>query len=269
METPLLFVVNPERRLTGQYRLLGQLGFLNLALCVLFMLLGLVDDRQLLGVNIWLKPFKFALTTAIFLFTFNWLLPFSALTEKQKRRLIRILVVCFMLEVIIITVQSWRGQRSHFNITTIPNALLFSTMGIAILVSTVALGYLLVQFFRQKAIPGQPLAFLWSIRWGLLIFLVGCLEGGYMSGHGSHSVGTVDGGPGLMAVNWSTVAGDLRIAHFISLHALQVIPLLVWWAIRRGRTPSVFAVTAFSMGYLLVSLLVFVLAYLGMPLIRL
>jgi hypothetical protein len=45
-------------------------------------------------------------------------------------------------------------------------------------------------------------------------------------------VGGEDGGGGLPFVNWSVTHGDLRVAHFFALHAVQVLPLVAWVLLR-------------------------------------
>ena len=61
----------------------------------------------------------------------------------------------------------------------------------------------------------------------------------------AHTVGAADGAKGIPFFNWSISYGDLRIAHFIGMHALQILPLLAWYLLKSSAlTMAVSAVYA-------------------------
>lgn len=212
-------------------------------------LVGLiVDPRVITGAPAWLKPMKFAISVAIYSFSFLWLLTFI----ENRPRLVRLAAngtaLAFVIEIVIIVLQAARGTTSHFNMATTLDAALFSTMGGVIvglwLLSVLAAVLLLRQRFDDPA-------FAWALRLGLLVSIVGMAvaflmttptaeqltaarRGMGLAISGAHTVGAADGGPGLPIVGWSTIGGDLRVAHFIGLHALQILPL-IGWLLNRGR----------------------------------
>ncbi|MEL6537335.1 MAG: hypothetical protein AAFQ98_18075 [Bacteroidota bacterium] len=200
-------------------------GFVLLALA--FAVGIVVDDRELLGINLWIKPLKFALSLAIFLWTMGWVIH-DAKLKHHPRYIFGWLFIFFMLvEIVIIGLQSYRGEISHFNNSSRLDGMLYTFMGFAIGFNTLTLGVLAVIFFVKKfALPGP---YLWAIRLGLIVLVLGSLEGVLIVRNYAHTVGAVDGGPGLPFLNWSTTHGDLRVAHFFGIHALQVFMVVGGW----------------------------------------
>jgi hypothetical protein len=226
---------------------------------VVMILISQVDNRQVMGINLWIKPIKFALSIGIYCLTWPLLLQFFPY-ENLKHRFARFTVFAMVFEMLAIGIQAARGQLSHFNVSDPFNALVFSLMGVAIVSQTVFAIYIGIKFFKVKAIGITP-ALLWSIRLGILISCILAMEGSIMGSRLAHTVGAADGGAGLPFFNWSRVAGDLRIAHFVGLHALQVIPLFVLIAnVKRPRP-----VILFSIGYFVLISVLFINAMLGRP----
>jgi hypothetical protein len=191
------------------------------ALVPVLAVLAVLDDRVLLGARLWLKPLKFAISFLAYSATLAWML--GQLRERALRRTGWLIVAASAIEMVIITGQAALGNRSHFNDDGALGSALFSVMGATVVVIWLATLAVALRFLRE---PGRDRAAGTAVRLGLAVALLGMAVGYVMVANGAHAVGLADGGPGLPLVGWSTTGGDLRIAHFIGMHALQGLPLL-------------------------------------------
>ena len=246
---------------------LARTGWLHICLFFAALALSLVDETQVMGVNVWIKPMKFMVSIAIYLWTIAWFMAYLPGPLAALRLVAWGASSAMILESVCLWVQAARGTQSHFNTGTEFDAAVFGTMGVLIMINSL-LGALVLGLFFQPGIR-LPRAYLWSIRIGLGVFLLGSLEGMVMIANEGHAVGVPDGGPGLLFLNWSIEGGDLRIAHMLGLHALQVIPLFGYFVSFRVSTDSdllkMVLLFAFSLSYVLLFGLGFWLAYRGQP----
>jgi hypothetical protein len=185
----------------------------------------LADPRVLTGAPIWLKPFKFAVSFVLYTTTLAWMLSLLPRRSRLAERAATVVVAMSVAEMAVIVTQVLRGQTSHYNETSTLNAALWQVMGSAIMVLFIAHFVIGVVVLRQR-IADRVSAH--AVRWGLGLSLLGLAAAIPMvqPTQMGHSVGVSDGGPGLPVVGWSTTGGDLRIGHFVGLHALQTLPLL-------------------------------------------
>ena len=104
-------------------------GWLHVPLVVLALALLPFDDRQVLGLNVWFKPLKFAVSDIIYLWTLAWLLADLPAAAQRSVRVISWGVgVSIVVEIVVIFLQAARGIRSHFNVGNPLDGLLFGPL---------------------------------------------------------------------------------------------------------------------------------------------
>jgi hypothetical protein len=217
----------------------------------------LVDPRMITGAPAWLKPFKFAISTAVYSLALAWIFGWLIKWPRVRRVVGWTTAIVFVLEVSIIDAQAWRGTTSHFNVSTTLDMVLFFVMGGAILLQTLVSVAVAVVLWRQR-FTDEPLG--WALRLGMTLTIAGALtgplmtrptavqlaearEGGRMTTAGAHTVGGADGGAGIPVTGWSREHGDLRVPHFIGLHSVQALALIAI-GLRRWRRPKAVRVRA-------------------------
>jgi hypothetical protein len=197
------------------------------------------DDRLLLGEPVWAKPMKFGVAMGAYSLTLAWLL-----TRLTKGRRVgwwvgTVFALAGVLDVGAVTWAAAHGTFSHFNqdtddvARTVQTVFSFGIMPLMLATLVIAI-LLLIQRTGDRALTramraGLGLAFasmvvaLWlSTSAGSTPRTEIDANGHTVSMLGAHGIGDPDG-HGMFLTNWSTTGGDLRVPHFVGLHAIQVL----------------------------------------------
>ena len=220
--TPALFTRPANRPLMA-------LAALMAATAVVTAVLAVVDPVQITGRNGWLKPLKFAISIGLYAVTIAWLL--DRLPERRQRigRLgAAVITAALVIEMVVIVGAVAAGTTSHFNVSSPLATALWATMGTSIAIVWVV--NLALAALLWRSLGGSP-ALQLAVRAGLVIGLAGMAVAFLMTSPtpeqlesfagvaGAHAVGVPDDGPGLPFLGWSTAGGDLRVPHFVGMHA--------------------------------------------------
>jgi hypothetical protein len=221
------------RELDANDRVLSRLGWALLLAVPVFAAMAMFFPASALGtaaatVNPWIKPIKFSMSFSTFASTVSLLLLALQIPKWQLTLVRRTIATSVALEILSLAAQAWRGAHGLSGHSLLDASLAQITNSM-VMVNTAIICWMLAMFCANRVrtdFVDSPMVS--AIRYSIVIFLAGNAIGGYMLARGSHTVGTADGGPGLPFVNWSVIAGDLRIAHFIAIHAIQIVPLFAY-----------------------------------------
>jgi hypothetical protein len=243
--------------------------YLELTLMVVLLILLPFDSGQVDGRHRLIKPLNFAASMALYLATVVVLLDYLRASTWWKKIISWGISICILIGITCITMQALRGTTSHFNTSTPFDSAVSLLMDIADPLNSVFIFVLLIFALQSKYDISRSTQ--WGFVFGISLFLAGSVIGGLMVAHGQSVVGVEPRGPGLPVLNWSTKGGDLRVAHFLGIHALQILPIAGWLVDQmkglsmRAKLTRVVAVSA---GYFVLMGLAFLQALNGMPLVR-
>lgn len=182
-----------------------------------------IDERMLRGVSVWVKPLKFMASIALLALTSAWFIGYLPPERRRSRAMNAIVwtvIAAGAFEAIYITLQGALGQASHYNEGDALHATMYTLMGIGALALTgtqPALAWQVYRYGERTLAPAYRLAVLTGLT---LTFVLGAGAGMLLSQMQPPA------GAGLPIVGWSMSGGDLRVAHFVGIHAEQVLPAL-------------------------------------------
>ena len=229
-------------------------GALMWLACGVTYILSLNDVRTLREVGIWVKPMKFMAATALFAWTTVWLAETANATLTHGQAYLGIcslLVITSFFEVVYITYQASQGAASHYNTSDAWHAVMFGLMAIAAVGLTATQAWLAWEIWQAKGADSLSVT-AWGVIVGLVLTCLLSTISGFMLGGNQPPAGA-----GLPVVGWHLYK-DIRPAHFLGVHAQQIIPV---WGLMADRFLGQYSTAGLAMGTFLYALAWLVLTY--------
>ncbi|EGF89726.1 putative membrane protein [Asticcacaulis biprosthecium C19] len=224
------------------------------------------DHRLLDGVNLWVKPAKFALSLAVLAATQAIYLHFTRPERQSLWHMAFVrwgLIVPAIFELGYISFQAALGQPSHFFVSDAFHGLMYTLMGVAAVIILFTLLPVAYEIARHPVAGTRSDLRFALVAAPILTVVLVMATAGYMSMQQGHAVGTEGGHFPLFG--WNRIGGDLRVSHFFSLHIHQALPLLALLVSGLPRALCWGAVVAGTVAYAALCLWTFTEALAGLP----
>ncbi|MBA2322616.1 MAG: hypothetical protein H0V92_00860 [Pseudonocardiales bacterium] len=169
----------------------------------------------------WRKAVTFGVAFGLTAIAFVALSSCLVATDRTRRLVVGIFLAACVLEVALVTMQTWRKVPSHFNRDTGFDSAISSVLaggGAAIVVTSVALTVLALRA-RPVVAPSVVLA----VRAGAILYLVALAIGIAMIANGVALERTVSA-----SAAYHGAGGSLKPAHAVPMQAIIVLPAIAW-----------------------------------------
>jgi hypothetical protein len=216
----------------------GLIMLLALVFCYVW---SLSDHRLIREVGVWVKPMKFMLSTALFALTTVWVLKVAHSDLDQMPVypwIVALLVLTSLFEVVYISHQASQGSASHYNVSDPFHAFMFGVMAVAAVGLTFSQAWLAWKIWNEQKGADLRVETMGVIIGLTMTFVLSTISGFMLGGNQPPS------GQGIPIVGWHLYK-DIRPAHFLGVHAQQLIPM---WGLIAAKFMGTFSTAGLLIG---------------------
>jgi hypothetical protein len=166
------------------------------------------------------KPTTFGLSFGLTLVNVTLITSFLPLKNRSRTLLLGLFTTACALETFLVSLQTWRGVPSHFNVETPFDAAIAQTLAVGGFTLVAIIIALTVAVFRHGG--ALPPAVRLAIRAGFVALVGAQVVGGVMIATGMRLVFGGDPQGAYATGGW------LKSVHGVLMHGILVLPLLAW-----------------------------------------